>query len=138
MIIIMEIWVVKFQGKGWKIEKKGGQNLTNHSNYFQKVPNFEIQSKFFGIKNHVNFFIHWMISIMVLTICKLQFQQWYQFLITQCFVYSRVRNKHTPTLIIFLIFFQGLRPYSGLHRAYFRGICIRYKWGYACSFCQIF
>ena len=42
--------------------------------------------------------------------------------------YSRVRNKHSPTLINFLTFFQGLRLYSGLHRAYFR--CIRYKWGY--------
>ena len=50
--------------------------------------------------------------------------------------YSRVRNKHSPTLINFLTFFQGLRPYSGLHRAYFSSI--RYKWGYAYSFCQIF
>ena len=52
--------------------------------------------------------------------------------------YSRVRNKHSPTLINFLTFFQGLRPYSGLHRAYFSSISIRYKWGYAYSFCQIF
>ena len=29
--------------------------------------------------------------------------------------YSRVRNKRSPTIIIFLTFFQGLRPYSGLH-----------------------
>ena len=29
--------------------------------------------------------------------------------------YSRVRNKHSPTIIDFLFFFQGLRPYSGLH-----------------------
>ena len=34
-------------------------------------------------------------------------------------MYSRVRNKCSPTLINFLTFFQGLRPYSGLHRAYF-------------------
>ena len=52
--------------------------------------------------------------------------------------YSRVRNKHTPMLINFLTFFQGLRPYSGLHRAYLSSISIRYKWGYAYSFCQIF
>ena len=52
--------------------------------------------------------------------------------------YSWVRNKHSPTLINFLFFFQGLRPYSGLHRAYFSSISIRYKWGYAYSFCQIF
>jgi hypothetical protein len=52
--------------------------------------------------------------------------------------YSRVRNKHTPRLINFLTFFQGLQPYSGLHRAYFSSISVRYKWGYACSFCQIF
>ena len=52
--------------------------------------------------------------------------------------YSRVRNKHTPTLINFLTFFQGLRPYSWLHRAYLSSISIRYKWGYAYSFCQIF
>ena len=45
--------------------------------------------------------------------------------------YSRVRNKHSPTLINFL-------TYSGLHRAYFSSISIRYKWGYAYSFCQIF
>ena len=51
--------------------------------------------------------------------------------------YSRVRNKHSPTLINFLTFFQGLRPYSGLHRAYLSGISIRYKWAYAYSFCQI-
>ena len=53
-------------------------------------------------------------------------------------VYSRVRNKHSPTLINFLTFFQGLRPYSGLHRTYFSSINIRYKWGYAYSFRQIF
>ena len=29
--------------------------------------------------------------------------------------YSRVRNKCSPTIINFLTFFQGLRPYSGLH-----------------------
>jgi hypothetical protein len=52
--------------------------------------------------------------------------------------YSRVRNKRTSTLIIFLTFFQGLRPYSGLHRAYLSGISIRYKWSYAYYFCQIF
>ena len=52
--------------------------------------------------------------------------------------YSRVQNKHSPTLINFLTFFQGLRPYSGLHRAYFSSISIRYKWGYAYSFCPIF
>ena len=32
-------------------------------------------------------------------------------------LYSRVRNKHTPMFINFLTFFQGLQPYSGLHRA---------------------
>ena len=52
--------------------------------------------------------------------------------------YSRVWNKHTPTLIKFLTFFQGLWPYSGLHRAYLSSISIRYKWGYAYSFCQIY
>ena len=52
--------------------------------------------------------------------------------------YFRVRNKHTPTLINFLTFFQGLLPYSRLHRAYFSSMNIRYKWGYAYSFCQIF
>ena len=31
------------------------------------------------------------------------------------FFYSRVRNKRSPTIINFLTFFQGLRPYSGLH-----------------------
>ena len=29
--------------------------------------------------------------------------------------YSKVRNKHSRTLINFLTFIQGLRPYSGLH-----------------------
>ena len=52
--------------------------------------------------------------------------------------YSRVWNKHSPTLINFLTFFQGLLPYSGLHRAYFSSISIRYKMGYAYSVCQIF
>ena len=52
--------------------------------------------------------------------------------------YSGVRNKHTPTLINFLSFFQGLQTYSGLHRAYISSISIRYKGGYAYSFCQIF
>ena len=28
-------------------------------------------------------------------------------------------------LLIFLIFLQGLRPYSGLHRAYLSGISVR-------------
>ena len=46
---------------------------------------------------------------------------------------SRVRNKHSPTLINLLTFFQGLRSYSGLHRAYLGSIIIRYKWGYAYS-----
>ena len=36
--------------------------------------------------------------------------------------YSRVRNKHSRTLINFLTFMQGLRPYSG----------------YAYSFCKTF
>ena len=40
--------------------------------------------------------------------------------------YSRVRNKHSPMLINFLTFFQGLRPYSGLHRGYFSGM-YKYK-----------
>ena len=52
--------------------------------------------------------------------------------------YSRFLNKFTPTLINFLTFFQGLRFYSGLHRAHFSSISIRYKRGYAYSFCQIF
>ena len=30
-------------------------------------------------------------------------------------LYSRVRNKCSPTIINFLTFFQGLRPYSRLH-----------------------
>ena len=29
--------------------------------------------------------------------------------------YSRVLNKRSPTIINYLSFFQGLRPYSGLH-----------------------
>ena len=45
--------------------------------------------------------------------------------------YSRFRNKHSPRLINFQNFFQGLRPYSGLYRAYFSSISIRYKWGNA-------
>jgi len=77
---------------------------------------------------------------------KYRFQQWFfTFSMTiiwsfflQWLSYSRVRNKRTPTLINFLTFFQGLQPYSGLHRAYFSSISIRYKWGYAYSFCQIF
>ena len=52
--------------------------------------------------------------------------------------YSRAWNKCTPTLINFLPFFQGLRPYFGLHRAYLSGLSIRYKWGYAYFFYQIF
>ena len=41
-------------------------------------------------------------------------------------------------LLYFLSFFSGLQPYSGLHRAYLSSIGMRYEWGYACSFCQIF
>ena len=37
-------------------------------------------------------------------------------------------------LLIFWLFFQGLRPYSGLHRAYLCSISIKYKWGYTYSF----
>ena len=62
---------------------------------------------------------------------------WVRLAIRSCW-YSRVRNKHSPTLINFLTFFQGLRLYSGLHRAYFCSISIRYKWSYTYSFCQIF
>ena len=40
--------------------------------------------------------------------------------LTELLNYSRVRNKRSPTLIIFLTFFHGLRPYSGLHRAYYK------------------
>ena len=47
-------------------------------------------------------------------------------------------NIPLGTLINFMTFFQGLRPYSGLHRAFLSSISIRYKWGYAYSFCQIF
>ena len=35
--------------------------------------------------------------------------------ITKIIIYSRVRNKHSRTLINFLTFIQGLWPYSGLH-----------------------
>ena len=52
--------------------------------------------------------------------------------------YSIVRNTYSPMIINSLTFFQGLGPYSGLHRAYFSSISIRYKWGYAYSFSQIF
>ena len=52
--------------------------------------------------------------------------------------YSRVRNKHSSTLILFLTFFQGLRAYSGLHRAHLSSISIMYKWGYAYSFDNFF
>ena len=47
---------------------------------------------------------------------------------------SRFRNKCTSTIINFLTLFQGLRPYSGLHRAYFSSLSIRYKWGYTYHF----
>ena len=47
--------------------------------------------------------------------------------------YSRVRNKHSPTLIDFLTFFQGLRPYSGLHRGYF----IDVLWGQPIKLIQV-
>ena len=53
-------------------------------------------------------------------------------------MYSRVRNKRSPTFLNFLTSFQGLRPYSGPNRAYFSSLSIRYKWGYAYSFCQSF
>ena len=39
---------------------------------------------------------------------------------------SGINITHSPTLIIFLTFFQGLRPYSRLHRAFFSNISIRY------------
>ena len=52
--------------------------------------------------------------------------------------YSKVWNKRIPTLIDFLTFFQELWPYSRLDRAYLSIISMRYKWGYAYSFCQIF
>ena len=55
------------------------------------------------------------------------------------YAYSRYQNKHSPTLInFFFTFLQGLWSYSGLHRACFSSTSIRYKWGYAYSFCQIF
>ena len=41
--------------------------------------------------------------------------------------YSRVQNKRSPRIINLLTFFQGLRPYSRLHRAYFSSISIKYK-----------
>ena len=54
-------------------------------------------------------------------------------------IYSRVRNKHSPTLINFLTFFQGLHLFSGLHRAYLSSLSRRYKRSYTLVFfCQIF
>ena len=56
-------------------------------------------------------------------------------------VYSltlEVRINVPLWLLYFQTFFQGLRPYSGLHRAYLSNMIIRYKWGYAYSFCRIF
>jgi hypothetical protein len=41
-------------------------------------------------------------------------------------------------LLIFRLFFQGLRPYSGLHRDYLNSTSIRYKWGYTYSFRHFF
>ena len=49
----------------------------------------------------------WQVVVCVCLVC------WYG-----GYSYSRVRNKHSPTLINFLTFFQGLRPYSGLNRGY--------------------
>ena len=52
--------------------------------------------------------------------------------------YSRVRNKHTPTLINFWNFFQGLRSYSGLKRLKVYYISLHILGGYVYSFCQIY
>ena len=52
------------------------------------------------------------------------------------FTYS-VRNKHSPTLINFLSFFQGLQPYSGLHRDYFSSISKVNSKQEACTKCFV-
>ena len=52
--------------------------------------------------------------------------------------YSRLRNKHTPTLINFWYFFQGLRSYYGFKRLTFYYISLHILRGYVYSFCQIF
>ena len=45
-------------------------------------------------------------------------------------------RKNVPLrLSIFWLLSRG--PYSGLHRAYLCSISIRYKWGYAYSFCPV-
>ena len=53
-------------------------------------------------------------------------------------VYSRVRNKHTPTFINFWNFFQGLRSYYGLKRLKFYWISLHILRGYVYSFSHIF
>ena len=59
-------------------------------------------------------------------------------LINEIPTYSRVRNKHSPTFINFLNFFQGLRSYYGLKRLKFYYISLHILRGYVYSFCQIF
>ena len=54
------------------------------------------------------------------------------------FLYSRVRNKHSPTFINFWNFFQGLWSYYGLKRLKFYYISLHILRGYVYSFCQIF
>ena len=58
--------------------------------------------------------------------------------LAESFYYTRVRNKRTPTFIIFWIFFQGLRSYYGLKRHKFYYISSRILRSYVYSFCQIF
>ena len=54
------------------------------------------------------------------------------------FIYSRLRNKHTPTLINFWYFFQGLRSYYGLKRLKIYYLSLHILKGYVYSSCHIF
>ena len=53
-------------------------------------------------------------------------------------LYSRVRNKRTPTFINFWHLFQGQRSYYGLKRLKVYYISFYILRGYHCFFCQIF
>jgi hypothetical protein len=137
-LVVLKKQVVKIQVRGWFSPY---QNMTNPTD----LHSFRVQTPSFLISNSngdIPLEVRWCAGIFLIP----KKSNMYQHL--KCTAipisiqnvekyYSRVQNKHSPKPNNFLTFFQGLRPYFRLHRAYFSSIFIRYKWGQAYSFCQI-
>ena len=81
------------------------------SNHRKRRSFWKFYTTYIGILLQVNLFQKLFFLQNIGRTCYVQKLFWPFTVWINCFIYSRVRNKHTGTLIIFWGFFQGLCPY---------------------------